>query len=204
MKNVLIITFLTLICSASSLRAQDTSSIRAKFGPVEKEFYVTLPEKPILKGKTTGKQLESFIKSHTKSADFHYALTKENFPNATDKLVAGTTYIIRMIPLLGATGDDCLAYINTTHGLFIGTQAFAVIEEFASDQIPTGVYFISFDKKENLWRDKDLPTMTRVPGITRMHDGKWDFGLGVYESQNLGVGTGSYLICFYEVPSVKL
>ena len=182
--------------------AQNISPVAAKFGPVVKEFYITLPEKPAFEGKTTGKQLESFIKKHDSSVGFHYALTKKNFPDATDKLVPGTSYVVRLIPLLGATGDDCLTYINATHGLFIGTQAFAVMKESA-DQVPAGTYLISFDKKDKLWSEKDLPTMTRVPGMIRTSDGRWDFGLGIYESQNIGMGQDSYLICFYEIANAK-
>ncbi len=158
-----------------------------RFGPAVKEFDVVIP----LDFNHTTCIDDNAEKVKKLKTTYYYndVLTSKNFPNPTHTLVPGKTYTVKLIPILGrVTSDDCLAHLAKQNAILVGGQGLTVID---TAQLPKGKWYVSFDTKENLWKDFDR--RHRVPSVLACVDGDFSFSLGSFEGDWDG---DNCLLCF--------
>ena len=120
---------------------------------------------------------------------YNDALTSKNFPNPSNKLVPGKTYTLKLIPILETVqSEDCLMELDRHNALLVGAQGLPVVD---TALLPKGKWYVSFDQKENLWKDSD--GYRRVPGVYACDDGAFEFYLGRFERDWHAVNV---LLCF--------
>ncbi|MHB9010634.1 MAG: hypothetical protein ACYC49_00180 [Ignavibacteriaceae bacterium] len=138
-----------------------------------KSMFITVPE-----GYVHEKQLSTL-----RSKDFYYfnnAITDRNFKNVTDKLVSGKQYMVKFIGIGDrVTSEECLGVYKQEQALFVGTQGLSLLWQLNRDAFPVGKWSVSFDEKDNLWKDAD--GFHGVPGVDRSSDGGDRFSLGYFE-----------------------
>ena len=163
------------------------------FGPAVKEFEFTVPS-----DYTHDTQLDTFAKKTKKLKTTYYFnddLNSKNFANATNKLVPGKTYKVKIFPILATvTSEDCMLFLKKQNAILVGGQGITVLQDQKPDEFPIGKWTISFDEKETLW--KDAGGRHRVPGVNRISDGVWVFYLGDFER---AWGDGHALLCFCDM-----
>ncbi len=163
------------------------------FGTARSEFKLTVP--PDYNHET---QIDRFQKKVKKlKTTYHYndALTSENFAKATNKLVPGKTYKVKIFPILSkVTSEDCMDFLRKQNAILVGGQGLTLVQELKPEQVPVGMFTVSFDEKEALWKDSGGDH--RVPRVNRYSDGDWDFNLGFFE---VDLGAGRCLLCFCEL-----
>lgn len=107
-------------------------------------------------------------------------LTSKNFANATNKLVPGKTYRVKIFPILeGVTSEDCMTFLKKQHAILVGGQGVLLANDLKGDEFPIGKWTVSFDEKEALWKDSD--GNHGVPSVYRDSDGGRGFNLGYFE-----------------------
>lgn len=107
-------------------------------------------------------------------------LNSKNFANATNKLVPGKTYRVKIYPILSTvTSDDCLNFLKRQAAVLVGGHGLLLTQSLHKEQFPEGKWTVSFDEKEALW--KDAGGDHRVPRVSRRSGGYWWFGLGCFE-----------------------
>ena len=149
-----------------------------RFGPAVKEFEFTVPGD--YKHDT---QLDTFAKKTKKLPTTYYfndALTSANFAKATNKLVPGKTYKVKIFPILATvTSEDCINFLAKQNAILVGGQGVTLLQENKVDGFPVGKWTVSFDQKDSLWEDTD--GYRRVPCVNRYSGGDWEFSLGDFE-----------------------
>lgn len=119
-------------------------------------------------------------------------LTSNNFANATNKLVPGKTYRVKIFPILeGVTSEDCMTFLKKQRAILVGGQGVLLANDLKGDEFPIGKWTVSFDEKEALWKDSD--GCHGVPVVYRHSGGDREFHLGVFEGDWDG---GGCLVCF--------
>ena len=168
-----------------------------RFGPAIREFEFTVPS-----DYNHDTQLDTFAEK-TKSLEttyyFNDDLTSANFAKATNKLVPGKTYKVKMFPVLErVTSEDCIDFLAKQGALLVGGQGVTLLQDNKADEFPVGKWVVSFDQKDALWIDSD--GYHGVPGVGRRSDGDFGFDLG-------GFGRDWYdddvILCFCDVPVDK-
>ena len=154
-------------------------------------FELTVP-----KGYTHGTQLATFAEyAKDKSQKFYYyneAITDENYAKATQQLVPGKTYGVKIFGIKkSVSSEDCLAFLASQNAILVGAQGISLTRQLKKDEFPIGKWTVSFDEKESLWRVGN--GNHRVPYIDRHSDGDWHFDLGYFEHAWDGVNC---LLCF--------
>lgn len=138
-------------------------------------------------------QLRLFYeKSSDKLNSFDENITDENFNKATQKLVPGKTYTVKIFSSkYKIIAEDCLAFLRDQQAILVGAQGLSLVCEYSLGELPVNREFVSFDDKEALW--KDSSGRNRVPSVGLGSDGALDFVLGVFS----GVfGKDGCLLCF--------
>jgi hypothetical protein len=167
------------------------SVVDDRFGLL-KSFQLTVP-----KGYTHGTQLATFAEyAKDKSQKFYYyneAITDENYAKVTHQLVPGKTCGVKIFGINKSVSseEDCLVFLASQNAILVGAQGISLTRQLKKDEFPIGKWTVSFDKKEALWRDGF--GNHRVPGIGRISDGGWHFGLGDF---GLDWDDGLCLLCF--------
>jgi len=144
-------------------------------------------------------QVDVFGKKTRKLKSTYYynnELTSKNFSKATNKLVPGKTYTIKMFPISETVqSEDCLAFLASNNATLVGAQGLTALQKDQPEIFPTGKYTVSFDEKDTLWKDAD--GRHGVSGVGRCSDdGGWEFRLGFFE---LSWSSGSVLVCFCDL-----
>lgn len=147
-------------------------------------------------------QVDDFgAKTRKLKSTYYYndELTSANFSKATNKLVPGKTYAIKMFPILDRVeSEDCLNRLKAEPGnVLVGAQGVTALQADQPDIFPTGKWTVSFDEKDALWEDAD--GYHRVPGVDRDSDGDWKFLLGYFGNS---WRSGSVLVCFCDLESL--
>ena len=172
---------------------QKLAMVDQRFGPAVKEFAFTVPSD--YKHDT---QLDTFAKKTKKLKTTYYFnddLTSKNFAKATNTLVPGKTYKVKIFPILATvTSDDCMNFLAKQNAILVGGQGVTVLQDQKPDEFPVGKYTVSFDQKDALWIDSDGDH--RVPGVRRHSDGDWEFDLGRFGGGWHGVNC---LLCFCDL-----
>lgn len=114
------------------------------------------------------------------SNDFYYFnnnITDQNFQNVKDRLIPGKKYIVEFIGIGSrATSEECLNVYKEKKALLVGAQGLSLLWQLNKDSFPVGKWSVSFDEKDNLWKDAD--GYRRVLGVCRYSDGDYVFRLG--------------------------
>lgn len=147
-------------------------------------------------------QLDDFgAKTRTLKSTHYYNpnLTSKKFAKATNKLVPGKTYGIKMFPLLerGISSEDCIAFLKSNNAILVGSQGLTALQSDQPDIFPAGKWTVSFDEKKTLWKDAD--GSHRVPGVYRSSDGYWEFNLGDFE---FSWYSDDVLVCFCDLETL--
>jgi len=142
-------------------------------------------------------QVDVFGKKTRKLKSTYYyndELTSKNFSKATNKLVPGKTYAIKMFPISETVqSKDCLAFLASNNATLVGAQGLTALQKDQPEIFPTGKYTVSFDEKDTLWKNAGGH---RVPDVHRDSDGDWKFGLGCFEGSWDSVDV---LVCFCDL-----
>jgi len=142
--------------------------------------------------------LGSFKEQYAKA--FYYYnddINDENFGKATIKLTPGRKFAVKIFRQTipgGTTSEERMGFLHSQGAVFTGAQGASLVFEQKRDELPKGFAYVSFDKKEALWRDSD--GNHRVPYLGRFSDGAWDFDLGRFER---GWDVGHCLLCFCDL-----
>ena len=144
-------------------------------------------------------QVDDFAKKTRKLKSTYYyndELTSKNFSKATNKLIPGKTYGVKMFPLLegGISSEDCLAFLESNNAILVGAQGITALQADQPDIFPTGKWTVSFDEKDALW--KDAGGGHRVPYVSRYSFGDWEFDLGYFEGS---WNSDDVLVCFCDL-----
>lgn len=143
-------------------------------------------------------QVDDFAKKTRKLKSTHYyndGLTSKNFSKATNKLVPGKTYGIKMFPILEiAQSEDCLAFLESNNAILVGAQGVTALQADQPDIFSTGKWTVSFDEKDALW--KDANGHHRVPRVRRHSVGNWVFNLGYFGNS---WGSDDVFVCFCDL-----
>ncbi len=146
-----------------------------RFGPAIVEFELTVPA-----DYNHDTQIDtSGAKARKEKTTYYYndELTSKNFANATNKLVPGKTYKIKIIPILSTvTSEDCMALLRKHNAILVGGQGATLVYDLAKDKLPKGKYTVSFDEKDALW--KGAGGDRGVPSVGADTDGDFGFYLG--------------------------
>lgn len=166
-----------------------------RFGPAIKEFAFTIPA-----DYNHDTQIDQFGEKTKPLATTYYyndALTSANFAKATNKLVPGKTYTVKIFPVLATvTSDDCMNFLAKQNAVLVGGQGVTLLQAEMPNELPVGKWTVSFDEKDALWIDGDGDR--RVPYVNRHSDGDFEFGLGYFEG---GWYDDYCLLCFCDESS---
>lgn len=126
-------------------------------------------------------QLATFA-SYAKKERFYYyneAITDKNFAKATQKLVPGKTYSVKIFGIKQrVSSEDCLMFLATQKAILVGAQGVSLVRQLKKDKFPVSRYTVSFDEKDALF----VGGRHRVPSVSRDSGGGWEFDLGCFES----------------------
>lgn len=141
-------------------------------------FELTVPQKY-----THGTQLATFAAfAKNKSEKFYFyndSITDANYAKATQKLVPGKTYGVKIFGIKQrVTSEDCLAFLATQRAILVGAQGVSLTRQLKREQFPVEKWTVSFDEKDALWEDADGDH--GVPLVDRDSDGDWSFDLGYF------------------------
>lgn len=159
----------------AKLQSIITELTKEKFSLV-KEFKITVPADYCHE-----QQLKKFAKDNKKSFYFfNDEITDKNFSKVGNKLVPGKTYKVKIWDINeNVTSDECLELLKSNQVILTGAQGSSIVYQEAKDELPVGKWTVSFDEKDNLW--KDVRGDRRVPYIHRDSDGDYGFNLGDFE-----------------------
>lgn len=146
-----------------------------QFGQALVDFEFTVPE-----DYHHDTQIDTFTKK-TKTLDrancFNENFTSAKFARATNKLVPGKTYRVRIFPIITrVSSQECFDFLAKHSTILVGGQGITLLQQERPEDFPKGKYTVSFDRPEALWVDSH--GRHRVPIVYRYSDGDWDFSLG--------------------------
>lgn len=167
---------------------QDFPVVDRRFGGVMTEFKFTVPS-----DYNHEEQLKAFGKKYKKEFYFYNDdITDKNFAKVSTKLIPGKTYTVKMFPILQTvSSEDCMTFLKKQNAIFVGAQGLSLLRNEDKEKFPVGKWTVSFDEKENLWKDAD--GYHRVPVVDRYSVGVWGFDLGFFEFLWY---SGYVLLCF--------
>jgi len=123
---------------------------------------------------------------------FNPNITDNNFRNVTTKLAPGQRFEVQIFQIKERVSPkDCVAFLETQGAALTGAQGASLAWEFFRKSLPEGEWYVSFDKKDALWRDAN--GFHRVPNFYRRPDVSWHFDLGYFEGK---WGGNFSLFCF--------
>jgi hypothetical protein len=134
-------------------------------------FEITVP-----KGYNHDTQLATFA-SYAEKEKFDFyneAITDKNFNKATQRLIPGKTYLVKIFGIKQRVpSDDCLAFLTAQRAILVGAQGLSLVRQLKKDRFPVDKCTVSFDKKNTLWRD--------AAGHHRVPFSGWNFDLGYFQ-----------------------
>ncbi|HUT96094.1 MAG TPA: hypothetical protein VMW82_00795 [Candidatus Paceibacterota bacterium] len=140
-------------------------------------------------------RLASFEKENRKRFyGWNDDITDENFSKATVQLKPGQKLHVKVFKQIvdgTTTSEERLAFLKTQNAILVSAQGVSLVFEQKREDLPKGYGYLSFDKKEALWKDAD--GHHGVPYLTRRSDGDWLFRLGSFETYWLAYYC---LLCF--------
>ncbi|MEK7465174.1 MAG: hypothetical protein AAB631_00135 [Patescibacteria group bacterium] len=123
---------------------------------------------------------------------FNDDVTDKNFRNATQKLVPGKTYKVKIVNIGSrSTSEELMGVYAREKAIFVGAHGLSLAWQLKKDEFPVGKWTLSFDKKEALWKDPDGDH--RVPHVYRLSVGDYEFNLGYFEG---GWNSADCVLCF--------
>lgn len=162
------------------------------FGTSPVEFELTVPLD--YDHRTQIDRFQKKVKNLKTTYHYNDSLTSENFAKATNKLVSGKTYKVKIFPILGrVTSKDCIDFLRKQNAILVGGQGLTLAHELKADEFPVEKFTLSFDEKEALWKKSDGSHW--VPYVGNYSESGW-FSLSYFES----VWNGNHcLLCFCEL-----
>lgn len=158
-------------------------------------FELTVPQKY-----THGTQLATFAEfaqdKSEKFYDYNKAITDANYAKATQQLVPGKTYGVKIFGIKQrVTSEDCMAFLASQHAILVGAQGLSLTRQLKKNEFPVGKWTASFDEKDALWTDACGNHW--VPFVYRYSGGDWVFDLGSFECD---WSDADCLLCFCDLP----
>jgi hypothetical protein len=176
---------------------QKLAIVDQRFGPALSDFEFTVP-----KDYNHDTQIYVFAEKTKKLKTtycFSDALTSKNFAKATNKLVPGKTYRVRIFPILEPVpSKGCMIFLKKQNAILVGGQGITLLQDQKADEFLVGKRTVSFDEKDALCEDGYGRRI--VPFVYRCSDGDWRFGSGSFEGYWSG---GDCLVCFCDLPAGK-
>jgi hypothetical protein len=172
---------------------QKLAMVDQRFGPAVKDFEFTVPA-----DYNHDTQLDTFAEKTKKLPTTYYFnddLSGENFAKATNKLVPGREYRVRIFPILETvTNEDCITFLKKQGAILVGGQGITLLQDNKADEFPVSKLTVSLDEKDALREDSG--GRYGVPCVHRHSEGDWGFYLGYFE---VGWDGGSCLLCFSDL-----
>ncbi len=138
-------------------------------------------------------RLGTFWREHGEEFDcYNPSITDENYSGATNKLVPGRGFRVKVFQIRGVvSSDDCLAHLRSQKAVLVGAQGASLAYEQGKNMLPVNRWSVSFDDKDALLEDPS--GWHWVPDVLRHSDGSFRFNLGQFE---LNWNDGFCLLCF--------
>ena len=153
--------------------------IDQRYGPALVEFDVTVPMD--YNHDTYIDQAGKEVKKVKNTYYYNDDLNSKNFANATNKLVPGKTYRVKIYPILTTvTSEDNMNFLKRQRAILVGGQGLMLVQSLHKEKLPVGKWTVSFDEKEALWKDAD--GYRRVPFVSAHSGGGFKFDLGGFGS----------------------
>ncbi|MEO7357973.1 MAG: hypothetical protein ABIY50_10705 [Ignavibacteria bacterium] len=167
---------------------QDYPNIDRRFSGAVWEFEVIVPLKY-----NHENQLRMFKKNFKQTFNVYDALiTDKNFCNPSNQLDAGSKFLVKIFPIfLTVTSCECISFLKKQNALFMGAQGISLIYSNYKNQIPKGKFLVSFDFKDNLYKNKN--GINKVPLIYNGLSNCWSYSLNNFDSS---WNHNYYLLCF--------
>ncbi len=193
---VTLITF--IICGCSTYKNKNTvvrndtiNNLNIGFGSPISEFEVLVPE-----NYNHFTQLDSFVHRHHHEWEIKWWISDKNFAGASNKLVPGRSYKVRIFPILSkVTPSDCLEFLKKEKAILVNAQGLTLAWSLHKEKFPKDKWILSWDNLESLPKAPDLKyDEYNMPMIGLRSDGVWQ--LNLYALQPL---SAMYvIICFTE------
>lgn len=164
--------------------------IDARFGAPVAQFDLTVPMD--YNHDTQIDTFSSAVKKLKTTSHYNDALTSKNFAKATNKLVPGKAYTVKIFPIFSKVlGEDCMNFLTKQRAVLVGAQGLMLAQSLHPEQFPEDKNTVSFDQKEALWEDP--LGFLRMPDVYHYSGGGWDFRLNLFENV---LDSDSCLVCF--------
>lgn len=129
---------------------------------------------------------------------FNKEITDENFRNATQRLVPGKTYQVKIFGIKRrVTSKECLALYRSQGAILTGAQGLLLAHQQDKEQFPVGMLTISFDEEYALFR-KDTHDH-QVPYVRRHSITNFYFALSSFRGQDWI--TDDHVLLFCDLPA---
>ena len=129
------------------------------------------------------KLLKSFRKQNKKQFySYNEDITDEHFATPSRVLKPGDRLQVQAYKQVGSgetSSEQRLAFLDSQHAVYTGAQGATLVWAQKSSQLPKGLWYLSMDQKECLW--KDAGGYRRVPHVDADSDGAFIFELGGFE-----------------------
>ncbi|MCL5012114.1 MAG: hypothetical protein M1320_01695 [Patescibacteria group bacterium] len=182
--------------NAQLLRIHLQNAIEGKFNTLVdprfefiKQFKLTVPT-----DYNHASQLATFAKDHKKEFySYDDNITDTNFAKATNKLVPGKTYTVKIFGIKQTIQSrDGLGLVVSQKGILAGAQGVSLVYQLAKDELPKdNKSYLSFDEESAL--SVGSFGYHRVPGVRHYVDDTFAFGLGDFGH---AWDSGNCVLCF--------
>lgn len=101
-----------------------------------------------------------------------------DFPNPTRIMKPGDKFNIRVFNQVSkglTSSKERLTFLTTQKAVYLGAQGISLVFDQMRDELQRGLWYISFDEPDRLW--KDSSGARRVTGIGVRSDGVFDISL---------------------------
>src|SRR3989344_121874 len=126
-------------------------------------------------------------------------ITDQNFSNPTCILKPGDKLHVRVFKQIVegiTTSEERMAFLVMQKAVYVGAQGASLVFEQKRDQLPKGMWYTSFDKKERLYMESSGYHMVSRIGTYLSNDDDFSFRLGNFEG---ALSLGDAFLCFSEL-----
>lgn len=174
------------------------NSTTNKFGSAIREFEITVPVDYNHTTQVDISRKKALEEDTTRY--YHDELTSEYCSKASNKLVPGRTYKVKIFPVCSnkVFYNDIMDFLEKQKAILVNGQGLTLVYDLAKDQLPKDKIIASLDEEEYLLKDCPTP---RVPCILTKSNGnifkfyilKLDHSAGVVNDY---FGEDTCLLCF--------
>ena len=142
-------------------------------------------------------EIDSFAKKINAPVDSR--MTSVNFSNATNGLIPGKNYKIKIFPILEETSfEDCVIFLRKQNAIMVGAPGLILALYLRKSEFPTDIAVFSFDEISALWKDNN--GFPNIPGAQiKSHTDRYGydvrFDFKPYYKEDF-LEPGQALLCF--------